>query len=373
MLLTLLQSALATTPSSAVKRQAPAEFDEPDTENIDPINLFSDSSKKAKTFSFDSSKLIKAPRYTLNVTPANTPVKRGSLSSAAGTKRKAPTNTSPVYHPTPSSASVPSAAGRSPKHKRVGILSKRRCTTTPHNHITRIDPPSFSSPKVTQPFSIDAALNGTVPTPTRVSKSKASRKGWHFAIHEDTQDEEMANLMEHSTQTLEISDDDEAGSGRSSSPSKGDRCNKENVAPADYQPAATTTSRRDMMLDEARSPLGDLRAKDYYAEGCDASSVIIIPAEEELEDESFVEKMAKVAEGPFSPTTNKGVSGWESLLAQMSSNNKTAGHDLLGEAVDDEDAKTEIQIWESESAKDEAEAIDEAHAAAAKVVVRVTA
>ena len=160
-------SALVSTPSSAVKRSAPAEFDNNDTENVDPRQFFSDSSKKAKTFDFDTSHLMKPARYALNVTPANTPTKRATPTHAAGQKRKIEV-TAHIHHPEPSSAPALSAAGRSPKHKRVGILSKRRHTTT------RIDPPSFNSPKISQPFSIATALHGTVPTPSRISKSKTN-------------------------------------------------------------------------------------------------------------------------------------------------------------------------------------------------------
>ena len=339
--------ALPATPSSSVKRQAPAEFDDIDTENIDPAQFFSASSKKAKNFDFDSSQLSKAPLFALNVTPVNTPVKRADPPQAAGHKRKADENppTLESKRREPCSAPATSAAGRSPKHKRVGILSKRRSTT---NHFTRIDPPSFSAHKTSQPFSIAAALHGAAPNLR--SRSKPSRKGWHFEIHEDTQDDEMANLMQHSAQTLDISDDE-----GNSSPAKGDRCNKENVAPADYHIAANLPSRRDMMTEDVRSPLGDLETKDYFAEGCDTSSIIIIPAEDE---EEFNEKAA--TEGPSSPTrpranaVTEGQHGWESLLAQMG-----AKPNAVNEI--EEDTAAEIQIWESESAKDEAEAIEDAN------------
>ena len=354
-MLTLPHSALPSTPSSSVKRQVPADFDEVDTENIDPVQFFSVSNKKAKNFDFDSSRLTKAPLFALNLTPSNTPAKCAHLPQAAEQKRKVKDNAS--AHDTkrhePSSAPIPTAAGRSPKHKRVGILSKRRNTASP---FTRVDPPSFSAHKTGQPFSIAAALHGTVPSLKSKSKSKSSSKGWHFEIHEDTQDDEMANLMEHSTHTLDISDDE----GRSS-PIKGDCCNKENVAPVDHQTTANSPSRRDMMTEDVRSPLGDLETTEYYAEGCDASSVIIIPAEDDVEEANEKATM----DGPFSPTRPRpyaaieGQHGWESLLAQMG-----AKTDTTNEIA--EDGTTEIQIWESESAKDEAEAIDDVNVAAGK-------
>ena len=163
----------------------------------------------------------------------------------------------------------------------------------------------------------------------------------------------MANLMQHSAQTLDISDDE-----RNCSPARGDRCNKENVAPADYQTAANLPSRRDMMTEDVRAPLGDLETKDYYAEGCDASSVIIINAED---DDEEVNGKA-LAEDPSSPTrpradaVTESQHGWESLLAQMKGKGNTANEP-------GSDATEEIQIWESESAKDEAEANEDANAA----------
>ena len=155
--------------------------------------------------------------------------------------------------------------------------------------------------------------------------------------------------MEHSTCTLDISDDE----GRSSS--KGDRDNKENIAPADYQNTANfSATRRDMMTDDVRSPLGDLAAKDFYAAGCDATSVIVIPVEDA---EGTNEKVAiPHIEEPSSPTHSRanavteGQQGWETLLAQVAAKTGTADEGLkLIEKIE----PAEIQIWESESAKAE--------------------
>ena len=143
------------------------------------------------------------------------------------------------------------------------------------------------------------------------------------------------------------------------------------MAPADYAGAtagANGTSRRDMMTEEVRAPLGDLDTKDYYAEGCGVDDVIVVAAEDDEEGES-----SNVTEEPPTPV-NRAASGWEGLLAKMSSTtNKKVTETPLVEHYDneDDDAQTEIQIWESESAKDEAEGIVEAGAttAAGTVVV----
>lgn len=164
----------------------------------------------------------------------------------------------------------------------------------------------------------------------------------------------MANLMEHSTHTLDISDDE----GRTS-PTKGDRCNKENIAPAGYHTTTNSPSRRDLMTEDVRSPLADLETKEFYAEGCDASSVVILPTEDEESDDK------PTREGPFSHTrpcanaATEGQHGWGSLLAQMDAKTVSA-------CGADEDTARGIQIWESESAKDEAEAIENATVTAGK-------
>ena len=225
---------------------------------------------------------------------------------------------------------------------------------------TRINPPtsSIGGPQTSQPFSIDAALAGTVPALALKSKSGPRTRGWHFDIHEDTPDEEMANLMEHSTCTLDISDD-EAGS-----PFKGDKDNKENIPPVDG-PAAVldivtqvTATRRDMMTDEPRKPLGDLVAQDFYAAGCDATSVILIPTEDA--DDNVNEKspiVCNVAESSPSRSRANAVAeaaeSWNATVAGLNTDTVTAGSeaDLAQEEGSSREAATEIQIWESESAK----------------------
>ena len=180
---------------------------------------------------------------------------------------------------------------------------------------TRVDPPKFSTSSGLG-FSIDAALSGTIPSyasrqrHSSASSSKdialpvslhepQSKDSWFFDIHEDTPEELATNLMEHSTCTLDISSDEESVARMK------DERGKENVPPVDdiSQTRATfsssvdvaessisdlkariTASRRRREVDEGaididRSPLGDLAAEDFYAEGCDGESVVLIPSE----------------------------------------------------------------------------------------------
>jgi len=253
--------------AAPLKRHAPEEFDDIDTENIDPLT-FSSPSKKSRTFDFDLTKSEKTPLFALAPAQPSQYIERAQAIS----------NTTNILlkHKRVTPSSAPAPAGRSPtKSKKNGILSRRRMNASP---FTRINPPPFSAgqSKTGLPFSIDAALAGTVPAYKSKSTHSSPRKGWQFDIHEDTPDDEMANLMEHSTCTLDISDDE-------SSSLKGDKDNKENVPPVDangYSASRITATRRDMMTDGPRSPLGDLDAKEFYAEGCDSSSFITILAED---------------------------------------------------------------------------------------------
>ena len=342
--------ALPSTTASALKRHAPAEFDQVDSENIDPL-IFSTPSKKGRTFDFDMTKSNEIPLFA---SPPVKPAQYIERAQAAGQKRKAEDTVTPApgtkRRAEPSSAPAP--AGRSPKNKRTGILSRRRMTTSPY---TRVDPPSSSAGESTNglPFSIDAALAGTVPK----YKSKSTHgKGWQFDIHEDTRDDEMANLLGHSTRTLDISDDE-------SSSSKGDKDNKENIPPLD-DPAVVvlatqvTATRRDIMTDETREPLGDLDAKDFYAEGCDSTTCIIVAAEDS--SEQTIDKLStsintqepSSSPRPHTNTVTEAQAGWADVVARFAAKTTTTAADAdFGSEKEVSKEATEIQIWESESAK----------------------
>lgn len=346
------QTALASVPPSALKRHAPAEFDDLNSENMDPL-IFSSPSKKGRTFDFDLKKSNETPLFA---PPPAQPAQYVERAQATGQKRKAEDTVTPAAEikrrVQPSSAPAP--AGRSPKNKRIGILSRRRMTTSPY---TRVNPPSSSAGVSTSglPFSIDAALAGTVPK----YKSKSTHgKGWQFDIHEDTEEAELTNLLGHSTRTLDISDDE-------GSSSKCDKDNKENIPPIDGPAAVAsatqvtaTTSRRDMMTDEIREPLGNLDAKDFYAEGCDESSCIVVAAEDS--SEQIVDKLSSTttaheSSSPPRPRANavaEAQPGWEDVIARFAAKTNTPVADAdcgLETEVSKEGA--EIQIWESESAK----------------------
>lgn len=247
-------------------------------------------------------------------------------------------------------APLTAPAGRSPKARRAE--GKNRRLSAP---FSRIEPPSFSrassSSSSSLPFSLDAALAGTLPSTKSVPQTapvveaaqvktiqETMPSNWFFEIYEDAPGEEAANLMEHSTLTLDLSSDDETSAKNMEREDRG----KENVAPEDYpyspsttstsssagiaapfageaRPAKTEARRRkvvkvDDMDDGERSPLSDLETEDFFATGLDKDSCIVVPgaveetattstivgetqaiAEEEREDDSCAVEKVDVA------------------------------------------------------------------------------
>ncbi|KAL9084532.1 MAG: hypothetical protein Q9165_008035 [Trypethelium subeluteriae] len=309
-------------------------FDDNDAENIDP-SIFLSPSKRAKN---DNGLPTKKPypSFSLNLTP-----NLSTSSRPISTPKSRPLRGSTP----PPTSRMTAPAGRSPQRQRVGLLSKNRRLSAP---IKRIDPPSspFSTPSTRSsskstpslPFSIDAALNGSLsssshkPSSQRGAvaahdalsshpvsaeeggvKSKPMPRSWFFAIHEDSPEQEATNLMEHSACVLDISSDeeDDAVSAKSEVDVKG----KENVPPPDWvaaQPRVGSVAAvaaavlveaeegpvkggrsatqlalaaalkgkvegEDAMAVDAppRSPLSDLAPEEFYAEGLDRDSVAV--------------------------------------------------------------------------------------------------
>ena len=125
-------------------------------------------------------------------------------------------------------------------------------------------------------------------------------KSWFFEIHEDTPEQEAANLMEHSASVLDISSDDDF-----ETKSRNEERGKENIPPPDFLPPQSTARAHvstDAMetgdipvetehvklprlrkiaqdaMDEDRLPLSDLPAAEFYGEGLDATSYVTVDA-----------------------------------------------------------------------------------------------
>lgn len=299
--------------SSPGKRKVADVLDVDDFENVDPAFLFSKRSKASfsytkdffKPSSFILTKSISAPAVPSSKDGLSVPLFISPLKEATSRPRSILNPKSPAKQLSSSVArgsSTPKSApaGRSPSrgNKRIGILNRRRAGA-----LTRVDPPSFDlSPA---PFSLDSAIKGTVPSyaarsssstkKTSSSSSKSLADGlydaasslqssWFFDIHEDTPEQEMTNLLQHSTCLLDISSDEECEQKLRREKAEGR--GKENVPPAGD--VSQTSVRRAMTMSEGgmeygkpRVALGDLNVEEFYAEGCDPTSVIIVPGDED--------------------------------------------------------------------------------------------
>lgn len=299
---------------SPVKRSFEDDFD---SENVDPA-MFDSPPKKTKSDSFD--KPVKP--FTFNLTPQ---------------KSMPPPSTIPSRLSTPTRANISSPrapltapAGRSPKRKMAGVSKNRRVSAP----FSRIDPPGGRAGS-TLPFSLDAALSGTLHSEPKVAAGatiqESMPKAWFFDIYEDTPEEEAANLMEHSTQTLDLSSDDECVQKE-----KSDR-GKENTPPEGYdaptasRPAPkqikkTEIIRKKLVVDEMddgeRSPLSDLETDTFIPEGLDKDSHVVV---DEVPKPDVKDLFAAPAPVPF-----------------------TAGEKKTSNVVVDgkSDVKGEIIVWE---------------------------
>jgi len=226
-----------------------------DGENVDPAVLSSPSKKSKSEFTFAMTALKSMPPPPSVPSHLTTPV-RANMSSPR----------TPLTAP----------AGRS-QNRKVASLHKARRTSAP---FTRIDPPFAKSISSSLPFSLDAALSGTLGKPCTAAATiqESMPKNWFFDVYEDTPEEEAATLMEHSTLTLDLSSDDE-------SERKKDGRGKENMPPEGYDMQAasrygtevprqikkTDIVRRKIvgeeMDDGLRSPLDNLDTEPFIPEG----------------------------------------------------------------------------------------------------------
>ncbi|KKY23707.1 hypothetical protein UCRPC4_g02805 [Phaeomoniella chlamydospora] len=349
-------------PSSLKRRAASPSLS--DSENVDPSQK--GSAKRKRGLDGDADDIFKPSKAPINQITLTTKA-RSSITSIQSPRTETPKlTTNFTTSITPSSA--PAAAGRSPtSSKRVGLLSRSR------RGLSRMDPPAFGAKSRTSTpmLSLSTALSGTM-THARPSHKPAKHiptleesipKSWQFQIHEDTPEEEMVNLMGHSTCVLDISDDESKGK------SADDR-GKENVPPMDLLASITTAalpiSRRDAMSDESRIPLGDLKPSDFYADGCDETSFITVPDDETtaavkpitssidniLAGSSSTEKSDFTLDYPSSSSALLRTTELDALIYgnKPQIEEEDIATDIEG---NDEDAVTDIEIWESGSAKEE--------------------
>ncbi|KAL4955408.1 hypothetical protein BDW69DRAFT_160800 [Aspergillus filifer] len=332
---------------SSAKRQPLADSE---SENIDPT-AYKSIKRKRSLDDEDDTENDKAPLKSLNLSPIK-PMKSSRmafsiLEDSAPVTPSTPTKSQ--HASTPKSAPL-KPAGRSPQMKASKPFARR--STVSKNR------PESARKGVSRPFSLAAALfNGkskskqAAPASTPKMPMPAS---WTFEIYVDSEQEEMTNLMQHSTCVLDISDDE--GKVETVSDHRG----KENIPPADagVVPARATRSSaaarkatlESDMKDEPRSPLGELNAADYYGEDCHAFSYEVVYDDEE----DVPEKEKKTAVPAFEfvrPTLHS-----RSKLSSMSSIDSVLEDAATSAQAEPETKTSVIEIWESESAGEEAEA-----------------
>jgi hypothetical protein len=166
---------------------------------------------------------------------------RTILKPHSPTKKVSPSS-SPKQSSSPSRRAA--ARIRAPSPRRGIGRGNKRAYNPPA--FKRVDPPSYFN-SASSPTSIDSLLATVISTrpslftiPTNKVEVVARKDdappliaanipdSWIFDIYEDSPEETLQNLMEHSTHTLDISDDSDAGSDTSELQEKG----KENISPA---------------------------------------------------------------------------------------------------------------------------------------------
>ncbi|KAJ5602454.1 hypothetical protein N7537_005410 [Penicillium hordei] len=236
-------------------------FIDADSENVNPASF---SAKRKRSFNDDedksASKPIKTSRMALST--------RINISSRLSTPSKIPSVT------TPKSAPILKPAGRSPPPKSSKSATRRSLIAKPRSE-------QYSKRGVARPFSLASVLAQS--TTVKSAPAPKAPASWSFDIHVDTEQEEMTNLMQHSTTVLDISDDE----GKPDTSTRG----KENIPPHELgielprarESIATlaAAARKSPKIDEPRAPLGELNAAEYYAKDCNAFSYTIVYDDEE--------------------------------------------------------------------------------------------
>ncbi|PHH62597.1 hypothetical protein CDD81_6831 [Ophiocordyceps australis] len=335
-------------PTSPSKRKAEA-FDDLDVENVDPIMM-----KRSKGCGSKPSMDVLKPalRYSVSAPSVCTAQGPQAATSRRVLQPHSVATPSSTHKPSPLSTSSPSHGSRT---RRVGGVARHH----DHGPYSRSDKERFAR-EASPPFSLDAALKGTITAHGRRSKASScltgskslldvgaseTKSSWFFDIHEDTPDQEMDNMIQHGTCVLDISSDEDCAKKARREEAEGR--DKENIPPADYVSEILTrpTRRRATCMTAAdcarRVALAEMKAADFYSDGCDETSIFIIPADEELPaDEPPTESEALSETDPLKAVE---------LLMATHKPPKVVLEPLpgTGESFD---------VWESGSSKDEDEA-----------------
>ncbi|EYE92834.1 uncharacterized protein EURHEDRAFT_388265 [Aspergillus ruber CBS 135680] len=319
-----------------------------DTENIDPtLNL----SSKRKRGSDENDDLSSKKTSTSTAPPKPLKTSRFALKTIE-TSPSAPRISSLLQPSTPKSTPSLKPAGRSPRSlKSICKPFARRSNITKGTH-----PEPTGRKSVSRPFSIATALSSgksqKTAAPATPSTKTPAPASWSFDIHVDSEEEEMTNLMQHSTGVLDISDSEakqDTSSGRG----------KENVPPAELglelapaapqQESPAAAARKSVMMEESRAPLGELNAADYYGADCHAFSYAVVWGEEEetgVENAVPVQTRKSASRGSTKPARGTKLSSVSSISSLEPAASKE-------ESAKSERSETGIEIYESESAAEE--------------------
>lgn len=331
-----------------------------DAENIDPkFNLSLKASAKRKRSEADEND---ENENTENQDPgmsekSSKPAKASRFAMKTITPRILSQKPKPAVPVATATVSPTKPAGRSPQ----ASPSKSACKPfARRSNVSKTRPELASRKGVSRPFSIAAALSGktkaAAPAPAPAVVAPAPKKetpaSWNFEIHVDSEEEEMTNLMQHSTGVLNISDERSTRSRASSIRGK------ENVPPSELGlvlPAAapvaaaavTAAVATQETMEEDRAPLGELNAADYYGADCHAFSYAVVYDDENENEEVEVPKPVLPRSKPVRHSKLSSVSSISSILEA------TAPAPVPeADAVPETDTG-KIDIWESESAAEE--------------------
>ena len=162
----------------------------------------------------------------------------------------------------------------------------------------------------------------------------------------------MTNLVQHSTCVLDISDDE----GKSKMNGRG----KENIPPIELdvpmvqQTPIVPVSRKTLVSEDPRAPLGELDAVVYYAPGCDANAFVAIYDDEEPEEATekrpLIPSLTKSVPQPSLPQPTERFD--PSIISSLQE--ATATQMVQEDKPITEPTEAEIEIWESGSAAEEA-------------------
>ena len=202
-----------------------------------------------------------------------------------------------------------------------------------------------------------------IPTPTKAKSAgstiqESMPSSWEFEIYEDTPEEEASNLMEHSTQTLDLSFDDE------NTKAQRDCRGKENEAPEGYDapaasrlastandptpPSPTRTKKNEFirrkiaeMDDGERSPLSDLETEEFIPQGLEKDSKVIIDASPEKATQLNVNDLFATAPPEFAldATKTQSKKAQQPTIPTITASDVDAGNESVVIWEDSVDAK----------------------------------